>query len=52
MKKQNILEIIKYERNLSRNDELENSFGWSSKDKVFKNKRKYTRKAKHKVFGK
>jgi len=45
-----ILERIKHERNLSRNDELKNSCGWSAKDKINKNKKKYVRKLKHKLF--
>ena len=41
--KKSVLDRVKHEKNLSRNDELENSYGWTSTDKVFKNKKKYTK---------
>lgn len=47
--KKYIIDRVKFEKSLSRKDELENSYGWTSKDKVFKNKKKYTRKSKHRV---
>lgn len=47
--KKHVLDLVKHEKSLSRNDELKNSYGWTQKDRMFKNKTKYTRKFKHKV---
>lgn len=41
-------QIIKMERNARREEELENSNGWTAIHKVHKSKKTYSRKQKHK----
>ncbi len=41
-------QMRKADRKASRDIELENQTGWIAKNKVHKNKKKYTRKNKHK----
>lgn len=42
-------QIIKSERKISREIELENQSGWISRHKVHKSKKTYTRKPKYKT---
>jgi hypothetical protein len=44
----NSIDRIKANRRGNREAELENSNGWCAIDKPHKNKKKYTRKSKHK----
>ena len=46
--KKNLKDYIKANRKGSREAELENSSGFKRVLKIFKNKKKYTRKSKHK----
>ena len=43
-----ILDFVKNVKGLSREDELQDSYGWIQKDKVVKSKKQYTRKLKNK----
>jgi hypothetical protein len=42
-------DIIKFNRIASREMSLENSTGWISVNKIFKSKKTYSRKQKHKL---
>ena len=50
MKKDKLIDYIKSNRKGSREAELEFSTGFSSKHKIHKSKKTYTRKKKHKNY--
>ena len=45
-------QILKFNCKARREEELENSNGWTSTHKIHKSKKHYTRKLKHKKNGK